>query len=187
VLECASFGETESTPKEIEVVCVKYGTKYGADYVNKLYWGVKEHLTVPHSFSCFTEDPTDLDPAIQIKPLKHAWKGWWSKVHIFDSQQYAKGGDTLVFYIDLDMIISGSLDEICNCMTAPDFTFATLSTDEIFCETAEIGYNSSIMLFKVDQVEHLYQTLARYYDVMLKFLMRFDHYLEMLVWEAGLL
>ena len=92
-----------------------------------------------------------------------------------------------MFYIDLDMIISGSLDDMLTCMPSPDFTFATLSTDEIFCETAEIGYNSSIMLFKVQHVEHLYKTLASYYDVMLKFLMRFDHYLEMLVWEAGLL
>ena len=143
---------------------------------------------MPHHFSCFTEDPTGLDPAIKIKPLKHAWKGWWSKVHIFDSQSYAeKGRETLVFYIDLDMIISGSLDEITNCMTAEDFTFATLSTDEIFCETAEKGYNSSVMLFKVLHVEHLYTTLALYYEVMLKFLMRFDHYLEMLVWDAGLL
>ena len=29
-------GETE-----IQVVCVKYGTKYGADYVNNLYTGFK--------------------------------------------------------------------------------------------------------------------------------------------------
>lgn len=31
-------GEPEGT---LQVVCVKYGTKYGADYVNKLYYGVK--------------------------------------------------------------------------------------------------------------------------------------------------
>ena len=36
-LVCPMVGQTEVMPVEIEVVCVKYGTKYGADYVNKLY------------------------------------------------------------------------------------------------------------------------------------------------------
>ena len=134
----------------IEVVCVKYGTKYGADYVNKLYQGIKTHLSVPHTFSCFTEDSTGLDEDIKIKPLKHSWKGWWSKVHIFDREQYQSGSESLVFYIDLDMIVTGSLDNICGLMAEKDFnSFATLTVDEIHCEIATEGYNSSIMLFKV--------------------------------------
>jgi hypothetical protein len=52
---------------------VKYGTKYGADYVNKLYYGVKNNLTLTHKFYCFTEDPTGLDKNILIKPLMHKW------------------------------------------------------------------------------------------------------------------
>jgi len=59
--------------KSLNVVCVKFGTKYGADYVNKLYFGVKKHLSVAHTFTCFTEDPTGLDPAILVLPLRHAW------------------------------------------------------------------------------------------------------------------
>ena len=39
--------------------------------------------------------------------------------------------ESLIFYIDLDMIISGSLDELVNL---PVRRFATMSTDEIFCE-----------------------------------------------------
>ena len=39
------------------VVCLKYGDKYSADYVNKLYNGVKRNLTVPFEFVCYTEDP----------------------------------------------------------------------------------------------------------------------------------
>lgn len=113
--------------------------------------------------------------------------GWWSKVHIFDKSQYEEGSDTLVFYIDLDMIITGSLDNLCGLMADKDFnSFATLTVNEIHCETAEEGYNSSIMLFRVQCVEHLYETLSTYYQVLVKFLMRFDHYLEMLVWDAGL-
>lgn len=53
----------------MNVVCVKYGTKYGADYVNKLYYGVKKHLKKPYKFFCFTECSEGLDQNILIKPL----------------------------------------------------------------------------------------------------------------------
>ena len=39
----------------------------------------------------------------------------------------------------------------------------------------------------VAQVQVLYDTLAKYYKWLLKYLMRFDHYLEMLVWNADIL
>jgi hypothetical protein len=164
------------------VVCVKYGTKYGADYVNKLYRGVTRFTTVPFEFMCFTEDSDGLDPAITAKPLKQKWQTWWSKVHIFDAENYPSP-NARVFYIDLDMIISGSLDEL---LQMPIQRFATLSTDDIFCENAAGGYNSSIMVFRADAMVQLYDTLVRYYDHLLKYLMRFDHFLEMMVWDATL-
>jgi hypothetical protein len=46
------------------------------------------------------------------------------------------------------------------------------------------GYNSSVMLFHKKATEHLYEILVRYYKYILKYLMRFDHYLEMLVHNA---
>ena len=60
--DCAKYGQEvaefeRDVSKPLNVVCVKYGTKYGADYVNKLYYGVKKHLSLPHTFTCFTEDP----------------------------------------------------------------------------------------------------------------------------------
>ncbi|RHY38782.1 hypothetical protein DYB30_013912 [Aphanomyces astaci] len=45
----------------ITVVCVKWGVKYGADYVNKLYRGVARHLkSVPFTFCCLTDDPAGI-------------------------------------------------------------------------------------------------------------------------------
>ena len=166
-------------------MCVKYGTKYGADYVNKLYWGVKKHLSLPHTFSCFTEDPSGLDEEILVKPLQHKWSGWWSKVHIFDPSVYPEeNASDWVFYIDLDMIITGSLDDLVQLIGNKVTSFSTLSTDEIFCENVDNGYNSSVMLFQKDRTKHLYEILDRYYEYLLKYLMRFDHYLEMLVLNA---
>lgn len=133
-------------------MCVKYGTKYGADYVNKLYYGVKTNCSLEFDFTCFTENPEGLDSQIKVQPLKNKWQGWWSKVHIFDPECYPEP-NTRVFYIDLDMIISGSLDTLAQL---PVQRFATLSTDEIFCENVEGGYNSSIMIFDSQAMQVLY-------------------------------
>ena len=38
------------------VVCLKWGNKYSAEYVNKLYSMVKRNLTIDYEFVCFTEN-----------------------------------------------------------------------------------------------------------------------------------
>ena len=159
----------------LEFVCVKYGTKYGADYVNKLFRGVNRFCDLPHTFTCFTEDSAGLDANIKIRPLLHKWQSWWSKVHIFNPESYEE--DTRVFYIDLDMIITGSLNDLA---LLPIQRLATLSTDEIFCENVQGGYNSSIMIFNSNSMGALYDALLKYYDHLMKYLMRFDHFLEMM-------
>ena len=106
VLLCKEVPASDST-QNLSVVCVKYGTKYGADYVNKLFSGVKRHLPLEHTFTCFTEDAGGLDPAIRVVPLANKWQAWWSKVHIFDSQNFKP--NSRVFYLDLDMIVTGDL------------------------------------------------------------------------------
>lgn len=168
----------------LNVVCVKYGTKYGADYVNKLYWGVKENLSLEHTFTCFTEDGSGLDPQIRVQPLHNTWKGWWSKVHIFDKSVYPEANSKWVLYIDLDMIITGPLDDLVQTIGSKCLSFATLTTEEIFCENVDNGYNSSVMLFNADLCGHLYEILSDYYPYIMQYLMRFDHYLEMLVQNA---
>ena len=42
------------------------------------------------------------------------------------------------------------------------------------------------MVFHKERTRHLYDVLQRYYEHIMKYLMRFDHYLEMLVRNAEL-
>ena len=63
---------------------------------------------------------------------------------------------------------------------------STLSTDEIFCENVSGGYNSSVMIFKASDLNTVYSTIDCYYHHLVKYLMRFDHYLEMMVHDATL-
>lgn len=53
----------------VNVVCMKWGTKYPALYVNNLASMVKRNLTLPYRFVCFTDDPTGLDNDIETFPL----------------------------------------------------------------------------------------------------------------------
>ena len=82
------------------------------------------------------------------------------------------------------MIITGSLDDLVAKVGTSVKSFATLSTNDIFCENVNNGYNSSVMLFHKERTKHLYDILECYYEHIMKYLMRFDHYLEMLVKNA---
>ena len=66
-------------------MCVKWGTKYGPEYVNRLAAGVKRHLSVcPFRFICFTENEEGLGPLVEAKPLMvQDMAGWWNKISLF--------------------------------------------------------------------------------------------------------
>ena len=51
------------------ILCLKHGQKYNADYVNKLYNMVSRNITVPFTMHCITEDRDGINPNINIIPL----------------------------------------------------------------------------------------------------------------------
>jgi len=93
------------------IVCLKYGNKYSAEYVNKLYNSVKRNLTVPFEFVCFTEDSRNIDPAIRIEsiPLVSGVTGWWYKPMFFNPDIGLTG--TILFF-DLDVVVFRNIDNL---------------------------------------------------------------------------
>lgn len=101
----------------LNVVCLKHGTKYGPEYVNKLYNMIRRHLTMPHRFICFTEDRKDLNDNIEIIDLpKLPIDGWWYKPYIFKHGHFPDG-DTIL-YFDLDMVIVNNIDHFVTYMAS---------------------------------------------------------------------
>tara|TARA_S200002703_G_scaffold145233_1_gene139481 strand:- start:318 stop:1010 length:693 start_codon:yes stop_codon:yes gene_type:complete len=101
----------------LNVICLKSGTKYSSEYVNKLYHMVERHLTIPHRFVCFTEDSEGIDSRVEIRPLpqdKSHLQGWWYKPYIFKADHFDKGD--VNFYIDLDMVIVSNIDRLIDYM-----------------------------------------------------------------------
>ena len=80
--------------------------KYSAYHVQRLQRTVAENLSIPHRFVCITRER--VDGVTCFAPLVE-WPGWWQKIALFRPGM-AGGGVNL--YLDLDVVITGSLDPI---------------------------------------------------------------------------
>lgn len=91
------------------VICLKHGTLYSAEYVNKLYNSVKRNTTHKFEFTCFTEDTTDVMEHITCRPLPYTeLHGWWHKLYFFCPEL---GITDRILYLDLDTVIVKNIDE----------------------------------------------------------------------------
>jgi hypothetical protein len=115
----------------IDVVCVKVGTKYGAEYVNRLGAMVGRHLSLDHTFHCVTEDPRGVDANI-LEVQETELPGWWQKLTVFKPDPWGLRNPILFF--DLDVVILGSLDDFAR----EDSDFAIIKDFNYDC------YNSSV-------------------------------------------
>lgn len=91
----------------LNIVCFKWGNKFSAEYVNKLYHSVSRNITIPHKFICFTEDPTDIE--CETKPFLKELPTWWYIVGLFNKEH---GFKDKVLYMDLDTVITDNIDHI---------------------------------------------------------------------------
>lgn len=83
---------------------------YTLDYVTRLRSMVARHLTLPHHFVCMTDTPELLPDWIQPAKIKRPKKlvPWWCKLKLFKEGMW----HGRVLYLDLDVIVTGSLDPI---------------------------------------------------------------------------
>lgn len=101
----------------INIVCVKWGTKYGPEYVNRLLSGFKRNSSSPFKFHCFTEDSSKLSKDVIIHDLPYnKVTGWWNKLYLFSNEINIPQGETILF-VDLDTLITSNVDDILQCTT----------------------------------------------------------------------
>ena len=134
------------------VVCLKYGNKYSAEYVNKLYNGVKRNLTIPFEFVCFTEDSRNIDPAIRIEPipLVPGVEGWWYKPLFFNPELQLNG--TILFF-DLDVVVFRNID---NLFTYMPGEFCIIRDFNRHVIRNYNKFNSSVFRLTKGQHSHVY-------------------------------
>ena len=67
----------------ISIVTIKWGDKYPAEYVNKLYRAIERNLTVRHRFVCLTDNDEGIHKDVFTMPLFGDFRGWWNKMLLF--------------------------------------------------------------------------------------------------------
>lgn len=133
------------------VICMKWGTKYGAEYVNRLYNMVSRNLTLPFQMVCLTDDENGIDPAVKCYPIPElnlppGPERGWKKLTTFKPTLYDLKGTAL--FLDIDIVITGNIDSF--------FTHQAEHDDSVMIirdwkKPWRMVGNSSVYRFKIGQ------------------------------------
>lgn len=154
------------------ILCMKWGTKYGPEYVNRLYAMVRRHLSGDFRFVCLTDDGQGVRPEVTCLPIAplnlHLAPGQrdgaWKKLTTFEADLHGLRGTAL--FLDLDVVIVGSLDAF---FEHPG-DFLIIRDYDRFWRRGRITGNSSVYRFELGAHadvlgyfrDHLDEVQARY-------------------------
>jgi len=100
---------------KVNIICMKWGDKFPAEYVNKLYAMVERNITLPFRFICFTENNSGIRQEVEIQALPeldlpaNIPERGWRKLTVFSKNFGGLSGKTL--FLDLDVVIVDNIDD----------------------------------------------------------------------------
>lgn len=133
---------------------MKWGTRYGAEFVNRLHSTIKRQTSRPTRLVCFTDDETGIDEEVQCEPIPHInlpeklRSPPWRKLAIWTSPLADLEGDAL--FLDLDLVITGNLDEMF------DYEPGKFVAIENWTQPGQNIANTSVFRFPVGKHTHIY-------------------------------
>jgi hypothetical protein len=101
-------------PDPVNILTLKWGTRYSPHYANRLFFAVRRHLTRPFRFLCFTDDRDGLDPGIEPFPIPELElpdplrRTTWLKLALFADDLADLTGASM--FLDLDLLVTGDID-----------------------------------------------------------------------------
>ena len=116
----SAAGSAKNASQERVVLCMKWGVKYGAEYVNRLYAMVRRHLQGDFTFVCLTDNTQGIRsevicasiPSLDL-PAGAPERGW-TKLTTFSKELAAHIGvaqGSTALFLDIDVVIVGAMDE----------------------------------------------------------------------------
>lgn len=136
------------------VVCMKWGTRYPALYVNRLWSMIKRHTKRPTRLVCFTDDAEGIDADVATFPLPGiriaddiAYTPW-RKLSLWQAPLADLSGDVL--FLDLDIVITGGLDAMF------DFKPGTFCACENWTQMGQGIGNTSVFRWHVGKNTHIF-------------------------------
>lgn len=161
------------------VICIKWGTIYSADYVNKLFSMVTRNSTFNLNFYCFTDDVDGLDSRIICKPLprlavspeddKYAYK---KEAGLCDDDLGGLRGQR-VLYFDLDVVLVANIDDFFTYPEGEDFVIVNdwntrgNSVGQASCYSWVVG---TLGVIKKYFEEHPKEVVAEYFTASQEYL-----------------
>jgi hypothetical protein len=110
------------------IVCMKWGTRYPAAFVNRLWSAIKRNTSRPTRLVCYTDDPGGIDKGVESLPIPQLVLPEkianlpWRKMVLWAEELPGLSG--YVLFLDLDIVITGSLDEFFTY--APESSFCVI-------------------------------------------------------------
>ena len=151
------------------VLCMKWGSLYGTEYVNRLYHMVRNQTNGDLEFVCLTDNPEGITkqvkclecPEVAIPP-PHNLRGW-RKLSLYAKSEKLFGLEGDWLYLDLDVVITGSLDSFFEYKPNTPFIVMKNWTQP----GKEIG-NTSVYRFRIGHDNYLLNDLQSNYENILK-------------------
>ena len=109
----AAFDAAQAS-RTANVVCMKWGTRYGPEWVNRLYGMVTRNTTWKIRFVCFTDDSTGIRPEVECQPLPEVRFDagrigkYWPKLGLM--QEGLGGLEGMTLFLDVDLVLIDSID-----------------------------------------------------------------------------
>ncbi|WP_090126089.1 glycosyltransferase [Lutibacter oricola] len=104
----------KNTAQQNYIFCMKWGTLYGSEYVNRLYSMVKNNLTYDFKMVCFTDDEKGIMDEVDCYPIpeinldSNLPERMWKKLTTLKEDLYGLEGRAL--FLDLDIVIVDNID-----------------------------------------------------------------------------
>ena len=162
------------------IICMKWGTLYGPEYVNILHAMVKRNLTLPHRFICYTDDTTGIDPAIETRvipdmPLGSAasFSGWRKLISLSPTMGLDDG--STVLFLDVDLVITGNIDGF---FTYKPGEFCII---ENWTQRGQGIGNSSVYRYQANRHEAIFDYFCTHYEEVYKTYINEQEYLTKMV------
>lgn len=139
---------------------MKWGDKYPADYVDRLYGMVRRNLEGELRFVCLTDQPEGIRSEVECRPCPFVdipeprRSLGWRKVSLWASSLPEMEGDWL--FLDLDVVVTGKLDVFFEHRPELDYIVMKNWTQP----GSGIG-NTSVFRFRVGSHPYLRDDLVR--------------------------
>lgn len=138
------------------VICLKWGDRYGPEYVNRLFSMVRRNTARPLRFLCITDDTDGLDSNIETRPMPDfdlpetfRYKGF-RRMFLFRNELYDLEGDVL--HLDVDLLVTGSIDAFFDHAPEQRYVVAENWTQP----GCGIG-NMSVFRFRIGELTEIWQ------------------------------